>query len=336
NNYVLIGNPYPSAISFSSLYSQNSTSINNNYALYIPTNNAGVYTYWDGLTNTFTGGVGYDDITGNNIATAQAVFVQSAVAGNIVLHFSENIKTEENATAYFKNNSVKEKIKINYLNSSGNKIDETVVRFISDNAVTNNEVGRLDIPSINTGTFIATIKNNTQLAVHSRALNNLISDEVWLNIGATQTGNYTLHFSDYQTLEDADIFLEDHYLNTKQNIKLNDNYSFSVDVNNAATKGSARFSLVFIRTAPSEVVYNQIKMYPNPADKQVSLLLPKGIDNGINYQIKLTDITGKIVIQRKAKGGKEVIDIASLTAGIYIVEITDSKGKRVTEKLVKN
>ncbi|MCC6634683.1 MAG: T9SS type A sorting domain-containing protein, partial [Chitinophagaceae bacterium] len=336
NNYVLIGNPYPSAISFSSLYSQNSTSINNNYALYIPTNNAGVYTYWDGLTNTFTGGVGYDDITGNNIATAQAVFVQSAVAGNIVLHFSENIKTEENATAYFKNNSVKEKIKINYLNSSGNKIDETVVRFISDNAVTNNEVGRLDIPSINTGSFIATIKNSTQLAVHSRALNNLISDEVWLNIGASQTGNYTLHFSDYQTLEDADIFLEDHYLNTKQNIKLNDNYSFSVDVNNAATKGSARFSLVFIRTAPSEVVYNQIKMYPNPADKQVSLLLPKGIDNGINYQIKLTDITGKIVIQRKAKGGKEVIDIASLTAGIYIVEITDSKGKRVTEKLVKN
>ena len=337
DNYVFIGNPYPSGISFSALQTANSSNIHNNYAVYIPSNAAGVYTYWDVLSNSFTGGAGYDNATGDKIVSGQALFVQSKTAGNVNLSFTEDMKVEVNSMGYFRNNNnISEKIKISYLQSNDNKIDETVIRYLQDEKISNTQKGMYDIPSMNSGTYISSLKGTTFTAVQSRSLQSLSHDEVWLNIGATQSGSYKLSFSDYEDFTAANIYLIDHLTNTTQNIKENATYMFSVDANNAASKGATRFSIVFNRTASNEVVYNQIKMYPNPADKQVSLLLPQGIDNGVNYQIKLTDITGKIVMQRQATGGKEVIDIAALTAGIYIVEITDSKGKRVTEKLVKN
>lgn len=337
DNYVFIGNPYPSGISFSALQTANSSNIHNNYAVYIPSNAAGVYTYWDVLSNSFTGGAGYDNATGDKIVSGQALFVQSKTAGNVNLSFTEDMKVEVNSMGYFRNNNnISEKIKISYLQSNDNKIDETVIRYLQDEKISNTQKGMYDIPSMNSGTYISSLKGTTFTAVQSRSLQSLSHDEVWLNIGATQSGSYKLSFSDYEAFTAANIYLIDHLTNTTQNIKENSTYVFSVDANNAASKGATRFSIVFNRTASNEVVYNQIKMYPNPADKQVSLLLPQGIDNGVNYQIKLTDITGKIVMQRQATRGKEVIDIAALTAGIYIVEITDSKGKRVTEKLVKN
>jgi len=337
DNYIFIGNPYPSGISFSALQTTNSSNIHNNYAVYIPSNAAGVYTYWDALSNSFTGGTGYDNATGDKIVSGQALFVQSKTAGNVNLSFTEDMKVEVNSMGYFRNNNnISEKIKISYLQSNDTKIDETVIRYLQDEKISNTQKGIYDIPSMNSGTYISSLKGATFTAVQSRSLQSLSHDEVWLNIGASQSGSYQLSFSDYEDFTAANIYLIDHLTNTTQNIKENATYMFSVDANNAASKGATRFSIVFNRTASNEVVYNQIKMYPNPADKQVSLLLPQGIDNGVNYQIKLTDITGKIVMQRQATGGKEVIDIAALTAGIYIVEITDSKGKRVTEKLVKN
>ncbi|MBX2932490.1 MAG: right-handed parallel beta-helix repeat-containing protein, partial [Chitinophagaceae bacterium] len=45
-NYVFIGNPYPSAIAFSDLLAANSLSLGSTYAIYIPENIAGNYTYW--------------------------------------------------------------------------------------------------------------------------------------------------------------------------------------------------------------------------------------------------------------------------------------------------
>ncbi|MCW5905836.1 MAG: T9SS type A sorting domain-containing protein, partial [Chitinophagaceae bacterium] len=105
---------------------------------------------------------------------------------------------------------------------------------------------------------------------------------------------------------------------------------------NAATKGSARFSVMFNRKIQPEYVNNMIKMYPNPANKQVTLQLPQTADNNIVYSIKVTDLAGKIVMQQKANGGTHQLTIDRLTTGTYFVEIIDNKGNRTTEKLIKN
>ncbi|HNJ58967.1 MAG TPA: T9SS type A sorting domain-containing protein, partial [Chitinophagaceae bacterium] len=126
-----------------------------------------------------------------------------------------------------------------------------------------------------------------------------------------------------------------HYTKTTQNVKQNTVYEFSVDKDNAATKGTQRFSVVFNKKQSPELTLNKnIKLYPNPANKQVYVQLPQSAE--INYNIKVTNMVGKIVLQQKATNSTEQLNISKLSKGTYIVEIIDSKGNRTTEKLVKN
>jgi hypothetical protein len=342
NNWVLIGNPYPGHLAFNKSYGllsdvSNSNNIEGTYAVYIPSNNAGVYTYWSDTDWEFTGGTGYKSDYGDFISSGQAVFVQSKVAGNITLNFNEDMKLFNPGveTGYFRDNrrTFNEKVKVSY-GTMDNKIDEIVVRYANDAEVSNTVVGKMDIPSMNYGTYITSIKGNQPIVVQTRLLNTLSNDEVWLNIGATKSGNYKFTFSDYENFTGADIYLIDHLANIMQDVKQNTDYIFSVDINNAATKGSNRFSLVFTkRYVEQPIVQTSIKMYPNPANKQVTLLLPQSAD--ISYQIKVSDMAGKIVLQKRTAGGVQQLRIDNLTAGSYFVEIVDSKGNRTTEKLVK-
>ncbi|MBX7262507.1 MAG: T9SS type A sorting domain-containing protein [Chitinophagaceae bacterium] len=329
NNYVLVGNPYPSALSFSGLQTANSSSINTNYAVYIPASAAGVYSYWDGVS--FTGGSGYDDAKGNTIASGQAVFVQSLVAGDITLNYTESQKDTEGTAGYFKANT-KDRVRISLNKDS--QIDEVVIRYANDATISNTSIGKKDIPSMNYDTYITSLKGSTHTAVQTRSLSSLSNDEVWLNVGATQSGNYSLRFSQYEDFAGADIYLVDHLAKVTQDVKANPEYVFSVDVNNAATKGSERFSLVFSQRV-QPLLTQSIKMYPNPASQQVSILLPQTADNKA-YSISVTDMAGKVVMQYKANAGTSQMNIGRLTAGTYLVEVTDSKGNRSIEKLIKN
>jgi len=334
DNYVFVGNPYPSAINFNTFRTDNSANIANNYAIYIPTNNAGVYTYWDANTQTFTGGTGYDDITGNEIVSGQAFFVQAKNIGNVTLTFTEEQKVNTHNTGYFKPKNYPEQIKINYLQNNV-KVDEAIIRFVDDENISNTSFNNLDIPSMNSGTYISSLKSTKGMVVQTRNLTTLKQDEVWLNIGATASGTYQLNFSDFDNFANTDIYLTDHYTNTTQNIRENAVYEFSIDKDNAATKGVARFSISFNRTIQPEYVSNVIKLYPNPANKQVTIELPQTADNTITYQIKVTDIAGKIVMEQKQLSGTHQLSLDKLTTGTYLIEITDSKGIKTTEKLVK-
>jgi len=189
---------------------------------------------------------------------------------------------------------------------------------------------------MNSGTYISSLKEAKGMAVQTRSLKTLSNDEVWLNIGATASGTYQLNFSEFENFAGTDIYLIDHYTNTTQNIKQNDKYAFSVDKDNVATKGSTRFSVVFNRIIEPVYTSNMIKMYPNPANKQVTFELPQTADNTITYSIKVTDIAGKVVVQQKVNGGTQQLSVDKLVLGTYIVEVIDSKGNRTTEKLIKN
>ncbi|MCW5905609.1 MAG: T9SS type A sorting domain-containing protein [Chitinophagaceae bacterium] len=335
DKYVMIGNPYPSMLSFSALQAANNTTIATNYAIYIPANPASIYSYWDAMTSSFTGGIGYDDSFGDVIASGQSFFVQSLLVNDnfMSLDFAENQKSTTMFNGYFKPRSFNEQIKVNYIQNN-NKVDEVIIRYANDAGISNTEVGNMDIPSMNSGTFISSLKESKRMVIQTRDLQTLNNDEVWLNVGATESGFYQLNFSDYENFAGTDIFLIDHYTNATQNIRQNATYSFLIDKDNAATKGSERFSIVFNRTVQEVYVQNLIKMYPNPANKQVTIELPQ--ENNISYTIKITDVAGKVVMQHRTNGGTQQLSIGELMTGTYFVEIIDSKGNRKTEKLIKN
>lgn len=78
---------------------------------------------------------------------------------------------------------------------------------------------------------------------------------------------------------------------------------------------------------------NSVKIYPNPATDQVTVELSS--QSVSKSQIEIIDITGRIVIAQDFSTRSSNVDISQLSAGEYIVRITDDQGFLVT-KILKN
>lgn len=330
NNWVLVGNPYPSQISFSSLYADNASKINNAYAIYVPANNAGIYTYWNG--STFTGGSGVDVATGNVLASGSAFFVQSLGSSTLNLDFAETHKTIATATSYQRSNTNKKQIRVHYNNIDDTQIDEVLIEYSNYNHAIN-------IESMNSGTnYITSLKENKGMAVQYRDEKNLKDDEVFLNVVSTVDGTFKLKLSGYESLQQsASIFLKDNLIGSLTNINNidNDGYTFITDRSNPQTTGAERFSLVFKGINPTITNISKIKLFPNPANKQLIIQLPN-TQLDIVYTLRVIDILGKIQLQQKLIGGVHYLNINNLSIGNYVVEIIDNNGRKTTEKLIKN
>ncbi len=332
SNYILMGNPYPSQISFSALQTDNPT-IDNNYAIYAPGNTAGNYAYWDPIGGTYTGGnTGLVNATGNIIASGQAIFVKAISAGGLTLNFNETQKTSTTQNGYFRTTNFNEMVRIAYMLNDTNKADEIIVRYSNDARINNTTIGQMDIESMNAGSqYLTSLKSTKAMAVQTRSLKTLQTDTVALNVISSQNGTYKLSFSDYENFAAANIYLLDKYTNSTTAIKDNPVYSFTVDRTIAATQGQ-RFALVFAKAIVPQAVIAGIKMYPNPANKNLTVELP--LTEG-KYTLRITDVIGKQVYQNQIAGGVQAINISKLAQGNYVVEITDTKGYRAVEKLVK-
>ncbi len=78
-----------------------------------------------------------------------------------------------------------------------------------------------------------------------------------------------------------------------------------------------------------------VAVYPNPV-KDVLNLVMQHIEG--NYTVRIATAEGKIVQSQSgsiANGNILRLNVAALTVGMYMVEITDSKGNKVIEKMVK-
>jgi len=335
DNYLLIGNPYPSEISFSQLRADNSTKISNSYAIYAPGNTVGNYAFWNG--STWTGGNnGLSDATGNIIANGQAFFVQSSIAGGPItnLAFNEAQKTSMANNGYFRNRSNPNRLRIGYMLANGSKADEIMVAFVdkaSNMALTDG-----DIISINTGTQnLKSVKAGRELAFHTRNLD-FLTDTVQLQVASSSNGNFSLSFYDFEAFVDAthaSIYLLDKYTGTAQLMNGNKEYSFTVNTAVPNSYGKDRFAVVFNRPAPATLSpIAQIKAYPNPVVNQLTVELPAQGNSA--YSIKLTDITGRTVLEQKVKSTTR-IKTASLIAGTYLLEITNAAGGKQVQRIVK-
>ncbi len=96
---------------------------------------------------------------------------------------------------------------------------------------------------------------------------------------------------------------------------------------------------ILTRRVPDAIISDKIMVYPNPViNDQFTLQFGK-IDAG-NYNIELTDVMGRLVLQKAVNVATEdqveVFSLKSTTArGIYLVKVSDKSGKSViSQKLV--
>jgi YVTN family beta-propeller protein len=73
---------------------------------------------------------------------------------------------------------------------------------------------------------------------------------------------------------------------------------------------------------------NMLEVYPNPAKVFFTLRLPQSADG---EQIKIFDVTGKIVISEELKGKNNRISLDRIKNGVYFVKVGN---EMVKEKLV--
>lgn len=71
-------------------------------------------------------------------------------------------------------------------------------------------------------------------------------------------------------------------------------------------------------------------VYPNPASDHLTVQL----DQGIIREVRIYSATGALLRVIRPGSALAEVDLSCLTSGIYVLEIQDSKGLRVTEKLM--
>ncbi|MNK08322.1 hypothetical protein D3C87_262550 [compost metagenome] len=73
-----------------------------------------------------------------------------------------------------------------------------------------------------------------------------------------------------------------------------------------------------------------ISLYPNPASS-VLHVSAQGLDG--NYDVKMTDVLGKVVYNESVSGTSKKVDVSDFKNGVYMVTITE-KGTRVQTRRI--
>ena len=76
---------------------------------------------------------------------------------------------------------------------------------------------------------------------------------------------------------------------------------------------------------------SKVKIYPNPAQNSLT------IDLGDIKQatIQLTDVLGRVVLQKEGQSDQVIFDMSNLESGVYLTEVK-AKGVLIQEKVIKN
>lgn len=106
-----------------------------------------------------------------------------------------------------------------------------------------------------------------------------------------------------------------------------------------AVSSTMIFDDIIIRAAPAnsllsieELVFNEIKLYPNPANESIVLSSNTTIE-----KVEIINTLGQIVLQRNSNFQSETtLDISALESGLYLMNINSEDGKRETKKFFKN
>jgi hypothetical protein len=265
--YTLIGNPYACEVDFSSFYTANSSVISNKYWTYDPgSDNTNYLTYSMGVVAGNRPSNIITNANGSRIASGQAFFVESINGGTAT--FTEAHKTSSAQAGVFRSNSVQKLIRTSFEQQGGTSIDNMVIRFSDDPAVTLAENRDWDAATLNTGNFVAGIKGNRSFAIQTRPLT-FYDDTVMVRIVSSSTGNFRLSFSEYDNFtEAAQIILLDLFTGTQTDVKANPIYNFSI-TNDASTQGG-RFKLVF-RSSTSVMPLSFLGIAASKKDKSVEV-----------------------------------------------------------------
>ena len=333
SDWNLIGNPYPSYIKAQILLSD---LINSGL---IDTNAFGIYGY-DGAASD--GWIIYNlanTSPSTIIAPGQGFFVNAATSGNIsvngdiLTNGDMRVKGSGDDFIATRDANVLTYLKLN--SSTNNKSYHTDFYFNSNaslgldpgyDAAIWNEIP----PSF--AIYSHLVENNTGVAMALQTLNDNDLSNVVIPIGVNAIANESLTFSVLESTLPSftNIYLEDTFTNTITLLNTSD-YSFT-PLNNIS--GTGRFYLRIETDALSlnQQPFDGISIYTNATEKTV--VIEGQLQSNTNFE--LYDINGRLLTNTTLNSNetKHSIDVAQLSAGIYIVKLVSETDEKRIKKLI--
>ncbi|UPT71489.1 MAG: T9SS sorting signal type C domain-containing protein [Flavobacterium sp. JAD_PAG50586_2] len=331
-SYYAIGNPYPSTIDADTFIGDNGIgdTLAPGDGLYFwrKTNNASSSSY---ATYTTAGGVasGGDTsavpIVPNGVIQVGEGFIVRATATSIEFNNDQRIANNDNQ--FLKTNLVeRNRIWLNLTDSETN-VNQMMVSYMT--GATQDIDAGIDGRFFNdTPTALNSLVNNEEFAIQGRSLPFEATDIVPLAFKAEAEGNYSIsidHVDGLFTGGAQAIYLKDNLTTTTHNLNTGV-YSFAT----AAGTFNNRFEIVYqaqlanpIFTSNAVVIYSQNNGF----------VVNSG--NFVMASIKVFDIRGRLIEEKKAINANETNIKGGLSNGVLLVQITTQDGVTVTKKVIR-
>ncbi len=318
----LIGNPYPSTIKVSEFLAANNTTIGG--TLYFwdePASGSfekGDYAYRTSISGTPGGG---NKTPTDYINPGQGFFVSASSDGNVAFR---NTQREHGTSTFFKSESLIKDFKLSVQNIATSDMNTVTVVF-DENSTTGFDA-LYDAPKW---------QGNPDLALYSLlgdqklAIQSLPSIEeqntVALGLNVSKTGDYLFNVHTLLNFDaSTPIFLEDKQTEDIIDLTVNPEYVFNVSESGVIND---RFVLHFGTITDIDEAVSMEKPSIYVSGNTLHIL---NLDS--DYTLRITDITGRVLVEEQQSANQTLQLPASINTGVYVVEMT-SENQRFTQKL---
>lgn len=332
-NYNLIGNPYPSAISVTSLIDNTTLG-----ALYFWTHNSAinnnVFTnndYAVRTRNTGTAAVTGGAIPGPYIAAGQGFFASSSATGNIT--FTNTMRVSGNNTQFFKSQQAAQNppqfyyYHINATNTGG-AFKQIAIGY-EEGATNGYDFIQDAFATDGTPLKFYSLIGTTGFAIQGRAFPWTLNDQISLGYISTIADDYTFTLSDFDTFfAGVDIFVEDLSNGSFHNLKTS-SYTFSTLAGTFDNRFKVHYEDLTLSRNEFEQANDAVIVLTHSNDIEIRTSL-SSLAN-----IEVFDVLGRTVYEHKGTGETTYTLLKNNTSNQpMILKITLANGQTVTRKLV--
>ncbi len=318
SGWHLVGNPYPSPISWNAI---SKTSLSSSYYVWNPTSNA--YLSYNGTTG----------LAGDVIHTSQAFFVK-ALSNPASISIEESDKVSGTG-GFFGKSQLMNHLKITLMYDSSN-YDAAFLHFRADAQDEQDlwDASKMSNPNVNI-CFVSADKFRQSIASYGA----MTLDEIIVPISAarsTPSALYKLYIEGANSFELYKPYLQDKVKGTLTLI--GEDYSQAISLADSSLLAEGRLALVFkkIANATQQLEAKPIFfMYPNPAKENIQLAFD-GSYLHADKIVEVLDIHGKRVLNFSINKGTSIfpLSILELASGLYHIIIHSNAG--IThEKFIK-
>lgn len=355
DNWNLVGNPYPSALSADAFLMDPSNSLIEG-AVHIWTHNTEFgdngdsfyddflisYSPSDYITYNLTGVTNPNPSFSGNIASGQGFFVLALndnETGSVTFNNSMRSSAVSN-TDFYRNaepsadsNAIeRHRIWLDLIANESGTSSSTLIGYIEGATQQKDRLYDAYAREVNTLSLYSKI-NEERMTIQGRTLPFNQNDQVIIGAVIPQTGQYTIAINNIDGLflnDSQYIYLEDTFTNTIHNLKAAP-YNFTVEED--AIDYEDRFILRYSNDALSI----------NEADiNSIRIIAPRGnyikINSGSTSQIQTVvvyDLLGRALLNKTDLDTSEfTIRSHNLTSGTYIVNVTLNNGNSKTQKVI--